>query len=90
MTIPKSVLLIIYSTNDNTRSLMKLTSLLLVETLSNSDYIMVYDYGANGSCAEHIVPAKSSQKQFIQHCVVAELSVTDNVSLSAAYEKFNR
>ena len=68
---------------------MKLTLLLLVETLSDSDYIMVYNYGANGTCTDNVVPANSSQRQFIQSCVGANPE-TVNISLCAACQHFNR
>ena len=71
VTIPKVILLIIHSTNPNMTSLMKLTSLLLIETLSDSDYIMVYV--GNVSCTDGIVPAGSSQRLTIQQCIVNNL-----------------
>ena len=42
ITIPKAVLLVIHLTNINMKSLMELTSLLFVETLSDSDHIKVF------------------------------------------------
>ena len=87
MTIPKSVLLIIHS---SMTSLMKLTSLLLVKTLSHSDYIMVYDYVANASCTSNVVPANFQQRQTIERCIDTKQYETNNISLSAACQKFNR
>ena len=59
-------------------SLMKLTSLLLVETLSDSDYIMVHVYKANVyvNCTNGTVPANSSQRLTIERCIVNNLNVT--------------
>ena len=52
---------------------MKLTSVLLVETLSHLDHIMVYV--SNVSCTGNIVSANSSQRQLIEQCVDAKLDV---------------
>jgi len=67
------------------KSLMKLTSLLLVETLSNSDYIMVY-VANNKICTDTIVPASSSQRLVIEQCIANELDVTlMDIDVCAAY-----
>ena len=58
------------------KSLMKLTSLLLVETLSPSDYIMVNV--ANTNCTDSIKPANSSQRHLLEECIDAKL---DNISV---------
>ena len=54
-------------------SLMKLTSLLLVETLSHSDYIMVYV--SNKSYTDDVVLANPSQKQLIKMFITDKLDV---------------
>ena len=74
LTVPKSILLIIHSTNVSIIPLMKLTSLLLVETLTHSDHIMVY--AANITCIDNIVSAKSSQRILIERCINTELQIT--------------
>ena len=90
VTIPKSVLLIIHLTNIAMKSLMKLTSLLLLETLSDSDYIMVYV--ANTNCTDKIVPATLSQRWSIEKCIETNLNV---ISVGISYvsgvcQEFNR
>ena len=55
-------------------SLMKLTSLLLVETLSQSDHIMVYV--SDSYCTDNIVNASLSQKELIKRCIATKLDVT--------------
>ena len=68
---------------------MNLTSLLLVETLSHSDYIMVNV--ANTSCTDDVVPANSSQRQLIESCIDTQFHVTlVDINLSAIWQKFNR
>ena len=52
---------------------MKLTSLLLVETLSHSDYIMVYV--SNESYTDDVVLTSSSQKQLIKFFITNKLDV---------------
>ena len=91
LTVPKSILLIINSTNANIRPWMKLTSQLLVETLSYLDYIMVYV--ANANCAENIVSANSSQRQSIEKCIDDKLpnkSFGININVCAACKEFIR
>ena len=71
------------------KSLMKLTSLLFVETLSNLDYIMVYV--SNVNCTENIVKANISQRQLIGRCITTKLDVMPpGISLCAACQEFNR
>ena len=89
VTIPKAVLLIIHLTKNSMKSLMKLTSLLLVETLSHSDCIMVYV--SNVSCTNKVVIANLSQWQLIERCIVTKLNVMlPAISLYDAFQKFNR
>ena len=93
VTIPKTVLLIIHLTDINMKSLMMLTSLLLVETLSDSDYIMVYVDNIN--CTDKIVPANLLQQQLIEKCIVTKLDVMItsediNINVCTAYQEFNR
>ena len=68
------MVLIIHSTNDSMKSLMKLTSLLLVETLSNPDYIVVNV--SNKKCTDDVVPASSLQRQLTEHCITTTLDAT--------------
>ena len=72
------------------KSLMKLTSLLLVETLSNSDYIMVY--AASTNCTDKIVSATSSQRWSIEKCIETKLNVisVDISYVSGVCQEFNR
>ena len=91
ITITKAIFLIINLNSDNMKLklLMKLTSLLLVETLSHSDHIMVYV--SNTFCIDNVVPANSSQRQLIETCIVTKFHVTSlNITVSAAYERFKR
>ena len=89
VTIPKLVLLIIHSTNGSMKSLMKLTSILLLESLSHSDYIMVYV--SNVNCTENVVSANSSQRQLLEHCVHTQLDVAVvDINPNALYNKFHR
>ena len=69
---------------------MKLTSLLLLETLSDSDYIMVYV--ANTNCTEKLVPATLSQRWLIEKCIETKLDVIsmDISYVSGVCQKFNR
>ena len=68
---------------------MKLTSLLLVETLSHSDHIMVYV--SNISCTDIVVPAHSSQKQLLEECIDAKIEVTlVGINPNAACQEFYR
>ena len=61
-------------------SLMKLTSLLLVETLSDSDYIMVYV--GNVNCTDGIVPATSLMRLTIERCIVNNLDVISSMNIN--------
>ena len=71
------------------KSLMMLTSLLLIETLSHSDYIMVNV--ANTRCTDGVVPASSSLRKSVEHCIATNLNVTlMNITVCPAYEMFNR
>ena len=68
---------------------MKLTSLLLVETLSDSDYIMVNI--ANTNCTDGVVPASSSQQQLIERCIATQFDVTlDGINSSTICQRINR
>ena len=88
ITIPKSVLLIIHLTDNNMKSLMKLTSLLLVETLSDSDYVMVYV--SNKICTDNLVPANSS-RQLIEICIATKLDITSvRINSSTVCQEFHR
>ena len=70
-------------------SLMKLTSLLLVETLSDSDYIMVNI--ANTSCTDSVVPANLLQRQLIEKCIATNLNVTSGyINSCAVCQEINR
>ena len=71
------------------KSLMTLTSLLLVETLSDSDYIMVYVSDVN--CTAGIVPATLSQQLIIENCIVNNLNVTSvDIKVKFLYQEFDR
>ena len=71
------------------KSLMKLTSLLLIETFSHSDYIMVYV--SNTRCTDNIVIASSSQRQLIEKCIDTKLNVLSvGINLNAACQEFHR
>ena len=69
---------------------MKLTSLLFVETLSHSDYIMVNV--ANISCTDNFASADSLHRQLIEHCIATNLRATSlvGVSLNALCQEMNR
>ena len=69
------------------RSLMKLTSLLLVETLSPTDYIMVNV--SNTKCTDNIVLANSSQQQLIEVCIANEHDV-NSVDINTTCQRINR
>ena len=88
VTIPKVLLLVIYSTNPNMISLMKLTSLLLVETLSDSDYIMVYV--GNVSCTDGIVSATLLIRLTIEKCIVNNLNVTSTNNVISLCQELDR
>ena len=89
ITIPKSVLLIIHLSNITMKSLMKLTSLLLVETLSHSDYIMVNV--ANTNCTDSIVPAGSSKRHLLEECIDAKLDIISvGINPKAVCQEFYR
>ena len=89
VTIPKVILLIINSTNPNMMSLMKLTSLLLVETLSDSDYIMVYV--GNVNCTDGIVSADLSHRLTIEQCIVnGNVTAADNNLNYSTCQEFDR
>ena len=70
--------------------LMKLTSHLLIETLSDSDYIMVYVSNTKCNKTDNLIPVNSSSRQLIDYCVDAELDITTVISLCAACKEFNR
>ena len=68
--------------------LMKLTSLLLVETLSHSDYIMIY--AANEKFTENVVKVSSINQQLIARNI-SNLDVTSlNITVSEKCETFIR
>ena len=69
---------------------MKLTSLLLLETLSHSDYIMVNV--TNISCTDNFAPADSLHRQLIEHCIATNLRGASlvGVSLNALCQEMNR
>ena len=71
-------------------SLMKLTSLLLVETLSDSDYIMVNI--ANTSCTNGVVvPANLSQRQSIENCIATKLELKSvGINLTVVWQEIRR
>ena len=71
-------------------SLMKLTSLLLVETLSDSDYIMVYV--GNVNCTDGIVPATLFNRLSIEKYIVNNLNVmsADNNAVKHSCQEFDR
>ena len=54
--------------------LMKLTSLLLIETLSDTDYIKVYV--ANANCTDEFAEATLEEKDSIANCINTKLNVT--------------
>ena len=62
------------------KSLMKLTSLLLIETSSDSDYIMVNI--ANTNCTDGVVPASSSQRKSIEVCIDNQFDITSDTGCS--------
>ena len=70
--------------------LMTLTSLLLVETLSDSDYIKVHV--SNVSCTElMIVPATLSHRLKIENCIVNNLNVTSvDINVKSLCQEFDR
>ena len=83
------VILVAHLTNPNMKSLMTLTSLLLVETLSDSDYIMVYVSDVN--CTNLIVQATLSQRLIIENCIVNNLNVTSvDINVKSLYQEFDR
>ena len=83
------MMLIIHSTNASMKSLMKLTSLLLIETLSYSDYIMVNV--ANTSCTDNVVPANSSQQLLIEMCIATKLEPKSvGINLTAVWQEIKR
>ena len=89
LTVPKSILLIINSINANIRPWLKLTSQLLVETLSHLDYVVVYV--ANANCTDNIVSANSSQRQLIEKCIDTKLHMNlFSINVSAACKEFIR
>ena len=68
---------------------MTLTSLLLVETLSDSDYIMVNV--SNVNCTDGIVPATLSQQLKIENCIVNNLHVTSvDINVKSFCQEFDR
>ena len=89
VTVPKSVLLIIHLTKTCMESLMKLTSLLLIETLSDNDYIKVHV--ANASCADTFVQATLEGKDSIANCITTKLNVSGtsaDIDVYAASQEF--
>ena len=81
-------MLIIHLTTANMKSLMKLTSLLIVETLSDSDYIMVY--GVNDNFTNNPAKVSSLEQQLIARRI-SELNVTAlKISVSDVCETFFR
>ena len=71
-------------------SLMKLTSLLLMETLSDDDYIKVHV--ANASCVDTFVQAKLEEKDSLANCIATKLNVTGtsaDINVYAASQEFN-
>ena len=91
VTMPKSVLLIMHLTKTCMESLMKLTSLLLIETLSDYDYIKVHV--ADASCTNNtFVQAKVKDKDSIANCITTKLNVTltsADIDVYAASKEFN-
>ena len=68
---------------------MKLTSLLLIETLSDSDYIKVYV--ANANCTDVFVPATLEEKDSIANCITTKLNVTytsADIDVYAAFQEY--
>ena len=71
-------------------SLMKLTSLLLIETLSDSDYIKVHV--ANANCTDEFVQATLEEKDSIANCITTKLNVTGtsaDIDVYPASQEFN-
>ena len=69
---------------------MKLTSLLLIETLSDSDYIMVYV--GNVNCTDGIVQAHSHRLTIVK-CIVNNLNAISEVimiNVKQLCQDFNR
>ena len=89
VTVPKVVLLILHLT-PNMKSLMTLTSLLLVETLSDLDYIMVNV--SNINCTSGIVPATLSQRLIIEKCILNNVDVTlvNDINMKTSCQEFDR
>ena len=84
----KTVLLIIHLTDDNMKSLMKFTSLLLLETLSDSDYIMVYT--ANEIFTDNLVKVNSMKQQLIARHISKPDVTALKISVSDMCETFIR
>ena len=90
ITVPKSVLLIMHLTKTCMESLMKLTALLLIETLSDYDYIKVHV--ANTSCTNTFVQATLEEKDPIANCITTKFNVTGtsaDIDVYAASQEFN-
>ena len=90
VTVPKSVLVMMHLTKTCMESLMKLTSLLLIETLFDYDYIKVHV--ANASCADAFVQAKLEEKDSIANCITTKLNVigtSADIDVYAASREFN-
>ena len=90
VTVPKSVLLIMHLTKMCMESLMKLTSLLLIETLSDNDHIKVHV--ANASCTDVFVKATLEEKDSIANCITTKLNVigtSADIDVYASSEEFN-
>ena len=69
---------------------MKLTSLLLIETLSDFDCIKVLV--ANASCADTFVQAKLEEKDSLAKCITTKLNITGtsaDIDVYAASQEFN-
>ena len=96
ITVPKVILLVIHLTNINMKSLMELTSLLFVETLSDSDHIKVYLVNnSSANCTGEIhgtaVSATISQRFVIEKCIDKNLNVTsaDMINVTCLCQDFN-
>ena len=71
-------------------SLMKLTSLLLIETLSDFDYIKVHV--ANASCTNTFVQATLEEKELIANCITTKLNISGtsaDIDVHAASQELN-
>ena len=96
ITVRKVILLVIHLTNINMKSLMELTSLLFVETLSDSDHIKVYvANNSSANCTGEIhgaaVSATISQRFMIEKCIDKNLNATSNdtINVKCLCQNFN-